>query len=77
MKADPAEVNALQASLGINEVLCQILVQRGIKTFEDARGFFRPSLSALHNPFLMKDMDKAVDRIMRARGREKILVFGD
>ena len=77
LKADPAEVNALQASLGINEVLCQILVQRGIKTFEDARGFFRPSLSALHNPFLMKDMDKAVDRIMRARGREKILVFGD
>ena len=77
MKADPAEVNALQASLGINEVLCRILVQRGIKTFEDARGFFRPSLSALHSPFLMKDMDKAVDRIMRARGREKILVFGD
>ena len=77
MKADPAEVNALQASLGINEVLCRILVQRGIKTFEDARGFFRPGLSALHSPFLMKDMDKAVDRIMRARGREKILVFGD
>ena len=77
MKADPAEVNALQASLGINEVLCRILVQRGIKTFEDARDFFRPSLSALHSPFLMKDMDKAVDRIMQARGREKILVFGD
>ena len=77
MKTDAAEVNALQASLGINEVLCRILVQRGIKTFEDARGFFRPSLSALHNPFLMKDMDKAVDRIMQARGREKILVFGD
>ena len=77
MEADAAEVNALQASLGINEVLCRILVQRGIRTFEAARGFFRPSLSALHSPHLMKDMDKAVDRIMLARGREKILVFGD
>jgi single-stranded-DNA-specific exonuclease len=77
LEADPAEVSALQASLGINEVLCRILVQRGIRTFEAARGFFRPSLSALHSPHLMKDMDKAVDRIMLARGREKILVFGD
>jgi single-stranded-DNA-specific exonuclease len=77
LAADPAEVSALQASLGVNEVLCRILVQRGIKTFEAAREFFRPSLSALHPPFLMKDMDKAVDRIMRARGQEKILVFGD
>jgi len=77
LAADPVEVNALQASLGINEILCRVLVQRGIKTFEEARGFFRPSLAALHDPWLMKDMDKAVDRIMRARGREKILVFGD
>ena len=77
LEADAAEVSALQASLGINEVLCGILVQRGIRTFEAARGFFRPSLSALHSPHLMKDMDKAVDRIMLARGREKILVFGD
>lgn len=77
MEAAPAEVSALQASLGVNEVLCRILVQRGIKTFEAAKGFFRPSLGALHDPWLMKDMDKAVDRIMRARGREKVLVFGD
>lgn len=77
LEAAPAEVSALHTSLGINEVLCRILVQRGIKTFEEARKFFRPTLSALHDPFLMKDMDKAVDRIMRARGREKILVFGD
>ncbi len=77
LEADAAEIAALQASLGVNAVLCQILVQRGIKTFEAARGFFRPSLSALHDPFLMKDMDKAVNRIMRARGREKVLVFGD
>ncbi len=77
LEADPAEISALQASLGINEVLCRILVQRGIKTFEAARRFFRPSLSELHSPWLMKDMDKAVDRIMRARDREKILVFGD
>lgn len=77
LEADLAEISALQAALGINEVLCRILVQRGIKTFEAARRFFRPSLSQLHSPWLMKDMDKAVDRIMRARDREKILVFGD
>jgi single-stranded-DNA-specific exonuclease len=77
LATDPAEVSALQASLGISEVMCQILVQRGIKTYEAARAFFRPSLSALHDPWLMKDMDRAVDRIMWARGREKVLVFGD
>ena len=59
-------------------VLCRILEQRGIDTFDDARSFFRPELSALHDPWLMKDMQKAVDRIIMAiSSEEKILVFGD
>jgi len=78
LKADAEEVRALQSALGINEVLCQILVQRGIRTYDEARNFFRPRLSGLHDPWLMKDMDKAVQRIIEARDRqEKILVFGD
>lgn len=78
LQADADEVRALQASLGISEVLCRILVQRGIRTFDQARNFFRPRLDDLHDPWLMKDMGKAVDRIMLARDRkEKILVYGD
>ncbi len=48
-----------KASLGINEVLCRILVQRGITTFDRAKNYFRPNLADLHDPWLMKDMDKA------------------
>ena len=78
LQADPSRVQALQASLGINEVLCQVLVQREIATFDLARDFFRPQLTDLHDPWLMKDMGKAVDRILEARLRqEKILVYGD
>ena len=78
MQGDADGVRALQTALGINEVLCRILVQRGVRTFEEARSFFRPQLTDLHDPWLMKDMDKAVDRILAARDRgEKILVFGD
>lgn len=69
---------ALQQSLGIHPVICSILVQRGISTFEEARSFFRPQLADLHDPWLMKDMHKAVDRIIQAKEKEeKILVFGD
>ncbi|MBN8781675.1 MAG: single-stranded-DNA-specific exonuclease RecJ [Sphingobacteriales bacterium SCN 48-20] len=69
---------ALQRSLGIHPVICSILVQRGINTFEEARSFFRPQLTDLHDPWLMKDMQKAVDRILQAKEKqEKILVFGD
>lgn len=69
---------ALFKELKIHPVLCTILVQRGIATFADAKKFFRPELSDLHDPFLMKDMQKAVDRILQAYARgEKILVFGD
>ena len=77
VQAEAAKVESLQTMLRINEVLCRILVQRGIATFEAAKAFFRPNLSDLHDPWLMKDMDKAVERILQALGREKILVYGD
>ena len=64
--------------LGISPVLAQLLVQRGITTFDEAKKFFRPQLTDLHDPFLMKDMDKAVQRINQAiANKEKILVYGD
>ena len=75
---DPEAVVRLSAELGIDSVLSTLLVQRGIKTFEQARAFFRPSLESLHDPFLMKDMDKAVARLRKAvDSKEKILVYGD
>lgn len=78
LPADAVKQAALQQALKINPVLCRILVQRGIETFDQAKDFFRPRLEDLHSPWLMKDMDKAVDRILRAISRqEKILVFGD
>lgn len=78
LSADDAVVESLQASLKINPVICKILVQRGIDSYEKARNFFRPELSQLHSPWLMKDMEKAVDRITMAMDQqEKILVFGD
>ena len=76
--ADTEAVERLQQALNIPAALAMLLVQRGITTFEDARRFFRPSLEHLHDPFLMKDMDKAVDRILRAlRSHERILIYGD
>jgi single-stranded-DNA-specific exonuclease len=69
---------ALNQSLKINTTLNKILVQRGIDDFEKSKAFFRPQLNDLHNPFLMKDMQKAVDRIIAAINKnEKILIFGD
>src|SRR6185295_6972977 len=71
-------VRKLSAELNISLVLANLLVQRGLKSFEEAKQFFRPSLNDLHDPFLMKDMDKAIERLERAVGDgEKILVFGD
>ncbi|MCR6719960.1 MAG: single-stranded-DNA-specific exonuclease RecJ [Chitinophagaceae bacterium] len=68
----------LHESLKINPLLCQLLVQRGIDTYDKAFRFFRPSLDELHDPWLMKDMQKAVDRIIHAfNNNERILVFGD
>lgn len=72
------KVKELQSALSIQESLCRILVNRGIESFDEAREFFNPSLSGLHDPWLMKDMDKAVARIQSAISKkEKILVFGD
>jgi len=78
LQADEEKVSALAASLKINPVICTILAERGIDEFEKARDYFRPQLSQLHDPMLMKDMGKAVERIATAFERkEKILVFGD
>ncbi len=78
IEVDQNKVSALKTSLSISSPLCNILVQRGIDTFEKAKDYFRPQLSHLHNPFLMKDMEKAVERILFAvNNNQKILVFGD
>ena len=76
--SNPEAVSRLSAELGIDPVLSGLLVQRGVETFEQARAFFRPDLDSLHDPFLMKDMDKAVERLRKAViSGEKILVYGD
>ncbi|MDE1205703.1 single-stranded-DNA-specific exonuclease RecJ [Tenacibaculum larymnensis] len=75
---DTIKVKQLAKELSIDTTLAKILVQRGIETFDEAKHFFRPSLSDLHNPFLMKDMEIAVQRIETAiANNENILVFGD
>ncbi len=77
-KPDPAIVANLAQELSVDTPIAQLLVQRGIDTFSKAEKFFRPSLDDLHDPFLMKDMDKAVARIEQAiENGENILVFGD
>ncbi len=77
-EAAPEVVSSLAESLKISPTLASILCQRGVCTFDEAKAFFRPSLSDLHDPFLMKDMDRAVDRLNVALHRsEKILVYGD
>jgi single-stranded-DNA-specific exonuclease len=72
------EVAELSKSININHGLASILIQRGITDFEIAKKFFRPTLSQLHDPFLMKDIEKAVARLKRAiDSNEKILIYGD
>lgn len=76
--ADRDTVARLTSELGIDPVLAELLVHRGINTFEESRAFFRPNLDQLHDPFLMKGMDLAVERLHKAvTGGEKILVYGD
>jgi single-stranded-DNA-specific exonuclease len=80
VKAVPEKekIEALSGAIGVNTVIAHLLVQRGIETFEAAKEFFRPSLEHLHDPFLMKDMTKAVKRIETAISKgENILVYGD
>jgi single-stranded-DNA-specific exonuclease len=71
-------IQNLQSELQVDKIVATLLVQRGITSYNDAKSFFRPTLDDLHNPYLMKDMDKAVDRIEKAiKNNENILVFGD
>ena len=78
LPANEPNIAKLQADLNINKTLCRILVQRGLADFETSKHFFRPQLSDLHSPWLMKDMDKAVARFIQAIDqKEKILVYGD
>ena len=77
-QGDSATVEALATELGMSKVLANLLVQRGIDTKEKAQRFFSPALRDLHDPFLMKDMDKAVERIERAvKAGEKVMIYGD
>jgi single-stranded-DNA-specific exonuclease len=77
-KPEKEKVQALQTALQVDDIIATLLLQRGIETYEQARSFFRPSLNDLHDPYLMKDMDKAVVRIENAISKnENILVFGD
>lgn len=78
LQADDTKITALQQALKVHPAICKILAQRRIDTFDIAKNYFRPQLSDLHDPWLMKDMDKAVERILLAAGRqEKILILGD
>ncbi|WP_264535331.1 single-stranded-DNA-specific exonuclease RecJ [Flavobacterium sp. N1736] len=80
LKTKPSEdkIKHLAQALNVEDFVATLLIQRGIETFDDAKNFFRPSLEHLHDPFLMKDMDKAVSRIELAiENQENILVFGD
>lgn len=75
---DETAVQQLRAALPVAPVFCRLLAQRGIRDHEQARLFFRPSLDDLHDPFLMRDMDAAVERLDRAiQGDERILLYGD
>lgn len=75
---NPQQVASLASQLNISRTLANLLVQRGITTFDQARLFFRPSVTDLHDPFLMKDMDLAVERLHAAiQNNEKILIYGD
>ncbi len=77
-KPNSNKIKTLAKQLNIDTALATLLVQRGVETFDEAKAFFRPDLLNLHNPFLMKDMDKAVNRIEKAiANKEKILVYGD
>lgn len=77
-KPDPSKIEAIQKELQVDPIIATLLLERGIETFDEAKKFFRPSLKDLYDPFLMKDMDKAVARIEKAiTNQENILVYGD
>ncbi|MEM8525670.1 MAG: DHH family phosphoesterase [Bacteroidota bacterium] len=75
---DVSVAEQLQKELNIHPIFCQLLAQRGITSFQEAEQFFRPKLTDLHDPFLMKGMEKAVTRIVQAiENQEKVLIYGD
>ena len=77
-KPEEEKINELATALHVSKTIATLLLQRGISSFEEARQFFRPSLNDLHDPYLMKDMDKAVARLEQAiANEENILIFGD
>ncbi len=77
-KGNASVVSGIAGALGIENALAELLVQRGVTSFDEAKAFFRPELSHLHDPFLLNDMDKAIDRIEAAKAKgEKIMVYGD
>jgi len=77
-QGDPEDVKRLADELNVNKLIASLLIQRGIRTFDESRDFFRPDIKSLHDPFLMKDMDIAVDSLHKAiQNHEKILVYGD
>lgn len=77
-KTSQAAIEKLGKEINVNPTLANMLINRGVESFEQAKDYFRPSLSQLHDPFLMKDMDAAVNRIEQAvKNQEKILVYGD
>ncbi len=75
---DPRKINELSNILSVDKIIAKLLLQRNIETYNEAKHFFRPSLDELHDPFLMKDMDLAIDRIEKAiQNEENILIYGD
>ncbi len=77
-QGDTNEVKHLSAALSVNMIIARLLVQRGIRSYNEAKSFFRPRLSDLLDPFLMKDMEKAVERVERAISlQEKVIIYGD
>jgi len=77
-KPDPEKIRSLSKALNVDSTIASLLIQRGVETFEEAEKFFRPSLKDLHDPYLMRDMEKAVARIENAiENQENILIYGD
>ncbi|PKA98128.1 exonuclease RecJ [Flavobacteriaceae bacterium MAR_2009_75] len=77
-KPEQHQIEALAKALKVDDLVAHLLLQRGVSTYEEAKKFFRPQLSDLHDPFLMKDMDVAVSRIEKAiSSDENILIYGD
>ena len=76
--ADEQQINDLSDALGYSKILCNLLIQRGITNKNDAQSFFNPKIEDLHDPFLMKDMDKAINRLnLAVKNKEQILIYGD